>query len=106
MNSHIANLRDRARQCRTRGEMQKRFPAEYREIHRRGLTFLFDHMERKRRQKYTEEELRRIAARYMTRTDFKNGDDSSAYMAAWRRGIIDEICQPSRRGKHLHEAAQ
>ncbi|MDO6480957.1 hypothetical protein [Shimia thalassica] len=106
MNPYIEKLRDRARLCRTRGEMQKRFPSEYREIHRRGLTFLFDHMQRKRRQKYTVEELRQIAGRYMSRTDFKNGDDSSAYMAAWRRGLIDEICPPSRQGKHLHEAAQ
>lgn len=105
MNPHLANLRDRARQCRSRGEMAKRFPSEYREIHRRGLTFLFDHMPRLRRKKFTEEELRQIAAKYASRTEFQN-NESSAYMAAWRRGIIDKICPPSRAGAHLHEVHQ
>jgi hypothetical protein len=93
-------LHDRVRQCRSRGEMAKRFPAEYRKIHRRGLTFLFDHMPRLRRKKFTDEELRQIAAKYETRTEFQH-KDASAYMVAWRRGMIDEICPPSRAGVHL-----
>ncbi|TMV06322.1 hypothetical protein FGK63_14280 [Ruegeria sediminis] len=105
MNTHLANLADRARECRSRGEMAKKYPSEYREIHRRGLTFLFDHMVRKRRKKYTKDELRQIAAKYATRTEFQN-NAASAYMAAWRRDILDEIAPASRRGAHLHEARQ
>lgn len=105
MNSHYQNLRDCAYQCKSRGEMAKRFPAAYREIRRRGLTHLFAHMPRLRRPKYTPEELRQIAAQYESRTEFQHADNA-AYMAAWRRGIIDDICPPSQIGAHLRGAKQ
>jgi hypothetical protein len=103
-NSQIHNLRELAKTCSTRMEFARLFNPEYQRIMRAGLADeLFKHMPRPKR--WTRPELERIATKYESRSEWL-ADSPHTFQAAHRLGIVDDICPPSRRGKHLHEAAQ
>lgn len=54
------------------------------------LDFACSHMDVLRRN-LTDDLIAEIAARYKSRGEFKKGD-RSAYLAAWKRGILDSVC--------------
>ncbi|WNL50774.1 hypothetical protein RPALISO_187 [Ruegeria phage RpAliso] len=54
---------------------------------------------RRARKKWTDAEIRSEAAKSPTRGEFKK-NSNGAYMAAWRRGLLDELMPPDSRFFH------
>ena len=97
-------LREEALKYHSRNEFRNANVNAYqRALKRDIIDDVCQHMELGRKQvKRTDEMLQEEALKYHSRNEFRNAS-SSAYRTAFRRGIIDEVCQHMAPSKSLKD---
>lgn len=87
-------LEEAAKKYNTIGEFIKGDFHKYHASQKRGKDFfnkITSHMSKVYREPYTLEELKNIAKKYKTRSEFQLSDDSSAYQVAYGRDDFEDI---------------